>query len=364
MLPCYGCGNLKRVSLQLLLYGFPQYGIRLFVLLLHVQPHIRLHPLVNELRLRNLSCELPLHVRIDTGKLVQIPQWDFDIVIVVSGTAVRIELYLCVLEFLLPVVRIHVYIQHCSPDLLSSILDLCLCAGLCIFGYRIGSGVFRLEHNLTFKPRTVVDELVREHDIYEIALVLHCLLLRYRAVVSVLVLNRVVVMTYCGILILGCRCRHQMVACLQRIKYRIFAQIGLYHYALRLRSVALWCMIAVHITARVAVGSPHGYDKETVLYIGRLRRILAEAEIVAAASYVLISPLVLRILIRYPHIRYQTDGTQLGEVERTKPVPFGTAGGVRRVLCITAAVVLWIPVCCEICRAVLVRRSLQPVICK
>lgn len=204
MLPCYGCGDLETVALQLLLCGFPQYGIRLFVLLLHVQPHIRLHPLVNELCLRDLSCELPFHIRIDTWELVQILQWDFDIVIVVSGTAVRIELYLCVLEFLLPVVRIHVYIQHCSPDLLSSILDLCLCAGLCIFGYRIGSGVFRLEHNLAFKPRTVVDELVREHNIYEIALVLNCLLLRYRTVVSVLVLNRIIVVTYCGGLILRC----------------------------------------------------------------------------------------------------------------------------------------------------------------
>lgn len=204
MLPCYGCGDLETVALQLLLYGFPQYGIRLFVLLLHVQPHIRLHPLVNELCLRDLSCELPLHIRIDTGKLVQILQRNSDIVIVVSGTAIRIELYLCVLEFLLPVVRIHVHIQHCSPDLLSSIPDLYLCAGLCIFGYRIRSGVFRFEHNLAFKPRTVVDELIREHDIYEIALVLHCLLLRYRAVVSVLVLNRIVVVTYCGIRILGC----------------------------------------------------------------------------------------------------------------------------------------------------------------
>lgn len=123
-------------------------------------------------------------------------------------------------------------------------------------------------------------------------------------------------------------------------------------------------MIAVHIAARVAVGSPHGYDKETVLYIGRLRRIFTEAEIVAAASYVLISPLVLRILIRYPHIRYQTEGAQLGEVERTKPVPLCTAGGVWRILCVAAAVFLWLPVCCEVCRTVLVRRSLQPVVCK
>lgn len=37
---------------------------------------------------------------------------------------------------------------------------------------------------------------------------------------------------------------------------------------------------------------------------------------------------------------------------------------MRRSLCVTAAVVLRIPVCCEVCRAVLVRRSLQPVICK
>lgn len=123
-------------------------------------------------------------------------------------------------------------------------------------------------------------------------------------------------------------------------------------------------MIAVHIAACVTVGSPHGYDEETVLYVGRLRRILAEAEIVAAASYVLISPLVLFILIRYPHIGYQAERAQLGEVERAKPVPFGTAGGVRRVLCLTVAVVLRIPVGCEICRAVLVRRSLQPVVCK
>lgn len=159
---------------------------------------------MNELRLRNLSCGLPLHVRIDTGKLVQILQRNSDIVIVVSGTAVRIELYLRILELLLPVVRIHVHIQHCSPYFLSSIPDLYLCAGLCISGYRIRSGVFGLEYNLAFKPRTVVDELVREHDIYEIALVLHCLLLRYRAVIAVLVLNGIVVVTYCGIRILRC----------------------------------------------------------------------------------------------------------------------------------------------------------------
>lgn len=35
---------------------------------------------------------------------------------------------------------------------------------------------------------------------------------------------------------------------------------------------------------------------------------------------------------------------------------------MRRVLCVAAAVVLWIPVCCEVCRTVLVRRSLQPVV--
>lgn len=204
---------------------------------------------MNELRLRNLSCELPLHVRIDTGKLVQILQRNSDIVIVVSGTAVRIELYLRVLELLLPVVRIHVHIQHCGQDLLSSILDLYLCAGLCISGYRIRSGVFRLEHNSAFEPRTVVDELIRVNDIYKIALVLHCLLLRYRAVISVLVLNRIVVVTYCGIRILRCRCDVQVITCAERLKHRILAQIGLYHYALRLRSVALWCMIAVHIAA-------------------------------------------------------------------------------------------------------------------
>lgn len=249
MLPCYGYAHLKLIALQLLLYGFPQYGIRLFVLLLHIQPGIRLHPLLNELRLRNLSCGLPLHIRIDTGKLVQILQRDFDIVIVVFGTAVRIELYLRILELLLPVVRIHVHIQHCSPYFLSSMLDLYLCAGLCISGYRIRSGVFRLEHNVVFEPRTVVDELVREHDIYEIAPVLHCLLLRYRAVITVLVLNGIVVVTYCGVRILRCRRDVQVIACAERLKHRIFAQIGLYHCTLLLRSVALWFMIAVHIAA-------------------------------------------------------------------------------------------------------------------
>lgn len=249
MLPCYADAYLEVLALQLLLYGFPQYGIRLFVLLLHIQPGIRLHPLLNELRLRNLSCGLPLHVRIDTGKLVQILQWDFDIVIEVFGTAVRIELYLRILELLLPVVRIQVYVQYCSPYFLSSILDLYLCARLYISGYRIRSGIFRLEHNLAFKPRTVVDELVREHDIYEIAPVLHCLLLRYRAVVSILVLDRIVVVTYCGIRILRCRCDVQVIACAERLKHRIFAQIGLYHRTLLLRSVALWFMIAVHIAA-------------------------------------------------------------------------------------------------------------------
>lgn len=35
---------------------------------------------------------------------------------------------------------------------------------------------------------------------------------------------------------------------------------------------------------------------------------------------------------------------------------------MRRVLCVAVAVFLWIPVCCEVCGAVLVRRSLQPVV--
>lgn len=35
---------------------------------------------------------------------------------------------------------------------------------------------------------------------------------------------------------------------------------------------------------------------------------------------------------------------------------------MRRVLCVAAAVVLRIPVCCEVCGTVLVRRSLQPVV--
>lgn len=249
MLPCYGYAHLKLIALQLLLYGFPQYGIRLFVLLLHIQPGTRLHPLLNELRLRNLSCELPLHVRIDTGKLVQILQRDFDIVIEVFGTAIGIELYLRILKLLLPVVRIQVYVQHSGPYLLSSMLDLYLCAGLCISGYRIRSGVFRLEHNVVFEPRTVVDELVREHDIYEIAPVLHCLLLRYRAVITVLVLNRIVVVTYCGVRILRCRCDVQVITCAERLKHRIFAQIGLYHCTLLLRSVALRLTIADYIAA-------------------------------------------------------------------------------------------------------------------
>lgn len=249
MLPCYADAYLEVLALQLLLYGFPQYGIRLFVLLLHIQPGIRLHPLLNELRLRNLSCELPLHIRIDTGELVQILQWDFDIVIVVFGTAVRIELYLRILKLLLPVVRIQVYVQYCSPYFLSSMLDLYLCAGLCISGYRVRSGVFRLEHNVVFEPRTVVDELVRVHDIYEIAPVLHCLLLRYRAVIAVLILDRIVVVTYCGVRILRRRRDVQVIACAERLKHRIFAQIGLYRRTLLLRSVALWFMIAVHIAA-------------------------------------------------------------------------------------------------------------------
>lgn len=37
---------------------------------------------------------------------------------------------------------------------------------------------------------------------------------------------------------------------------------------------------------------------------------------------------------------------------------------MRRVLCVAVAEVLRIPVCCEVCGAVLVRRSLQPVVCK
>lgn len=199
MLSRYADAYLEVVTLQLLLYGFPQYGIRLCILLLHIQPGIRLHPLLNELRLRNLSCGLPLHVRIDTGKLIQILQRNLYIVVIILGAAIWIELYLRILELLLPVVRIHVHIQHCGPYFLSAVLDLYLCAGLCVSGYRIRSGVFGLEHNLVFKPRTVVDELVRVHDIYEIAPVLHCLLLRYRAVIAVLVLDRIVVVTYCGI---------------------------------------------------------------------------------------------------------------------------------------------------------------------
>lgn len=121
-------------------------------------------------------------------------------------------------------------------------------------------------------------------------------------------------------------------------------------------------MLSRHVAAGVALRIPGGDDVHSVLYIGRRRRIFTEAEIVAAASYVLISPLVLFVLIGYPHIGYQTEGTQLGEVERTEPVPFGTAGGVRRVLCVAVAVVLRIPVCCEVCGTVLVRRSLQPVV--
>lgn len=35
---------------------------------------------------------------------------------------------------------------------------------------------------------------------------------------------------------------------------------------------------------------------------------------------------------------------------------------MRRVLCVAVAVVLRIPVCCEVCGTVLVRRSLQPVV--
>lgn len=126
--------------------------------------------------------------------------------------------------------------------------------------------------------------------------------------------------------------------------------------------IALRIVLSRHVAAGVALRIPGGDDVHSVLYIGRRRRILAEAEIVAAASYVLISPLVLRILIRYPHVGYQTEGTQLREVERTEPVPFGAAGGVRRVLCVAVAVVLRIPVCCEVCGTVLVRRSLQPVV--
>lgn len=232
MLPCYGYAHLKLIALQLLLYGFPQYGIRLFVLLLHIEPHIRLHPLLNELRLRNLSCELPLHVRIDTGELVQILQRNFDIVIEVFGTAVRIELYLRVLKLLLPVVRIQVYVQHSSPYLLSAVLDLYLCTRLSILGSHIGSGIFRLEHNRILEPRTVIDELIRVHNIYEIAPVLHCLLLRYRTVVSVLVLYRIIIVTYCGIRILRYGCDVQVITCTERLKHGILAQVRLYHYAL------------------------------------------------------------------------------------------------------------------------------------
>lgn len=76
----------------------------------------------------------------------------------------------------------------------------------------------------------------------------------------------------------------------------------------------------------------------------------------------LVSPFALFILIRYPHIGYQTEGTQLREVERTKPVPFGTAGGVRRVLCVTVAVVLWIPISGIVYTTCIVGRTLQPVV--
>lgn len=76
----------------------------------------------------------------------------------------------------------------------------------------------------------------------------------------------------------------------------------------------------------------------------------------------LVSPFALLILIRYPHIRYQSQRAQLREVERTEPVPFCTAGGVRRVLCVTVAVVLWIPVSGIIYTACIVGRTLQPVL--
>ena len=76
----------------------------------------------------------------------------------------------------------------------------------------------------------------------------------------------------------------------------------------------------------------------------------------------LVSPFALFILIRYPHIRYQTQRAQLREVERTEPVPFCTAGGVRRVLCVTVAVVLWIPVSGIVYTTCIVGRTLQPVL--
>ena len=76
----------------------------------------------------------------------------------------------------------------------------------------------------------------------------------------------------------------------------------------------------------------------------------------------LVSPFALCILVRYPHIRYQAQRAQLREVERTEPVPFCTAGGVRRVLCVTVAVVLWIPISGIVYTTSIVGRSLQPVI--
>lgn len=92
------------------------------------------------------------------------------------------------------------------------------------------------------------------------------------------------------------------------------------------------------------------------------RRILTKPESLSAASYVLVSPFALCILIGYPHIGYQTQRTQLGKVERTEPVPLCTAVGMRRVLGISGTVVLWIPIGGIICGTSIVGRTLQPVL--
>ena len=112
---------------------------------------------MNELRLRNLSCELPLHVRIDTGKLVQILQRDFDIVVIVPGAAIGIELYLSVLELLFPVVGVKIDIQYSSPDLHGAKLYLYLSTGLIVLRHSVQCLVLWLEHHCALSG-TVVDE--------------------------------------------------------------------------------------------------------------------------------------------------------------------------------------------------------------
>lgn len=73
----------------------------------------------------------------------------------------------------------------------------------------------------------------------------------------------------------------QMVSCFQHVQCRLVAQVGLYHYALKLRLVVLRIMLPQHVAAGVALWIPGGDHIYGVLDVWRSWRVSAEAESVA-----------------------------------------------------------------------------------